>query len=106
MRRAHAFVFPSIVEGFGLVLLESMAAGLPILATKNTGAPDIITDNKEGFLVPIRDADAIAERLTRLHADENARQEMGLFALRRAEELNWNLFEERAADLVAAAVAN
>ena len=51
-RRSDVFVFPSINEGFGLVLLEAMASGLPVVAVKDTGADDCVIDGKEGVIVP------------------------------------------------------
>ncbi len=104
MDRAHAFVFPSLIEGFGLVLLEAMSAGLPVITTPHTAGPDILTDGREGFIVPIRDADAIAERLHRLHDDEATRQVMGRAALARAREASWGRYEELIRMLLAEAV--
>ncbi|MFM6247172.1 MAG: glycosyltransferase family 4 protein, partial [Dolichospermum sp.] len=60
---ASVFVFPSLIEGFALVLLEAMACGIPIITTPNTAGPDIITDGVEGFIIPIRDVEAIKEKL-------------------------------------------
>jgi glycosyltransferase involved in cell wall biosynthesis len=62
-RTANIFCLPSIEEGLALVLGEALAFGLPIIATCNTGAEDIITDGIEGYIVPIRDAEAIRQRL-------------------------------------------
>jgi glycosyltransferase involved in cell wall biosynthesis len=59
-RTHHLFVLPSLVEGFGLVYVEALAEGLPILCTTNTGGPDVIEDGVEGFIVPPGDAEAIA----------------------------------------------
>lgn len=89
MRQHHVFVFPSLFEGFGLVLPEAMACGLPIIATPHTAAPDLITEGSEGFVVPIRSADAIAEKLTILAEDEDQRQAMGAAALKRARDITW-----------------
>ena len=70
------FVFPSLFEGFGLVLLEAMAMGLPMITTAHTAGPDLLEDGKEGFIVPIRSAEAIAEKLTWLSAHrETGRRE-------------------------------
>ena len=51
---ADLFVFPSVAEGFGQVLLESLASGLPILSTTHTAAPDLIDSGVEGFIVEPR----------------------------------------------------
>ncbi len=59
----NVFVFPSLVEGFGLVLLEAMACSIPVITTPNTAGPDIITDGLERFIIPIRDIEALKEKL-------------------------------------------
>ncbi len=101
MRTHHVLVFPSLVEGFGLVLTEAMANGLPFIATTHTAAPELISaDGAEGFVVPIRDPDAIAERLTFLYENEDRRLEMAEAAKRRAAELSWRRFEETVSELV------
>jgi glycosyltransferase involved in cell wall biosynthesis len=97
MRQHHVFVFPSLFEGFGLVLLEAMACGLPIVATPHTAAPDLITDGREGFIVPIRSAGTIAEKLTLLADDENRRQSMAASALLRAGEITWDSYRHKMA---------
>jgi glycosyltransferase involved in cell wall biosynthesis len=60
---ADLFVFPTIEDGFGLVLTQAKAAGLPILTTENCAGPDLVTDGRDGWIVPIRDAQALADRL-------------------------------------------
>jgi glycosyltransferase involved in cell wall biosynthesis len=100
MTQAHVFVFPSIVEGFGMVLFEAMAAGLPVITTPNTAAPDIMTDGREGYIVPIRDPDAIAARLAGMYADEAARQGMAEAALTRAAASSWRLYEDGISDVL------
>jgi glycosyltransferase involved in cell wall biosynthesis len=105
MTHGHVFVFPSIVEGFGMVLYEAMAAGLPVITTPHTAGPDIMTDGREGFIVPIRDPDAIAERLTLLYEDEARRQEMAAAALARAARSGWETYEARIAQLIETVLA-
>ena len=92
MSRHHVFVFPSLFEGFGLVLLEAMACGLPIIATPHTAAPDLITENREGNIVPIRDPEAIASRLLTLAGDEERRFAMGRAAMLRAADFTWEKY--------------
>lgn len=90
---AHdVFVFPSLFEGFGLVLLEALAMGLPIVTTPHTAGPDLITDGVEGFIVPIRSADAIAEKLLRLRDDGEMRREMSRRASARARQFTWEAY--------------
>ena len=66
---ADILVFPTLCDGFGFVLLEALSAGLPVIATSNSGAPNIIRDGVEGYIIPAGDADAIADRLERLIMD-------------------------------------
>jgi starch synthase len=66
---ASVFCLPSIEEGLALVLGEALSFGLPIIATENTGADDIITDGREGFIVPIRDSKSILKKLQLLADD-------------------------------------
>ena len=60
---ADVFVFPTIEDGFPLTLAQAQASALPILSTVNCSAPDIVTENETGWLLPIRTADAFVERL-------------------------------------------
>jgi glycosyltransferase involved in cell wall biosynthesis len=102
---AHdVFVFPSLFEGFGLVLLEAMAMGLPIVTTPHTAGPDLIADGVEGYIVPIRSAAAIVERLERLRREPELRQAMGARARARAAEFTWESYERRLAAGVRAAL--
>ncbi len=92
---AHdAFVFPSLFEGFGLVLLEAMAMGLPIITTPHTAGPDLITDGVEGFIVPIRSSRDIADRLDLLRRNPGLRADMSDRAQLRAREFTWEQYGE------------
>ncbi|MDX2473875.1 MAG: glycosyltransferase family 4 protein [Candidatus Krumholzibacteria bacterium] len=70
-------VVASQAEPFGLVTLEAMAAGVPVVATNTGGSPEILTDGAEGFLVSPGDVDQLADRLTRLLKSQNLRRDMG-----------------------------
>jgi len=74
------------------------------VTTPHTAGPDIMTDGREGFIVPIRDADAIAARLAALDADEDRRRRMGAAALARARAMRWAAYERRITDLLAEVV--
>lgn len=99
-QNADLFVFPSIGEGFGQVLLESLASGLPVLATSHTAAPDLIEDGVQGFVVEPREPEQLAGRIVWAaeHRDELA--EMGRQARVRAEFFTWRRFREASAEAV------
>ncbi len=80
------FVFPSLEEGLGISLLEAMACGLPAVASRVGGIPDLIRNENEGLLVPPGDADALAKAVLRLMKDEKLREKLGGNARRRAEK--------------------
>jgi glycosyltransferase involved in cell wall biosynthesis len=60
MSRSHVMVLPSVEEGLALVQAQAMASGCPMIETYNTGAEDLFSDGQEGYIVPIRDAGALA----------------------------------------------
>ena len=94
-RSAHVFVLPTLIEGMPLVVLEAMACGLPVIVTAN-GPADIVRDGIDGFIVPERDDEAIAERLDHLHRHPELRREMGRQAALRALDFSWDAYAERA----------
>jgi glycosyltransferase involved in cell wall biosynthesis len=72
--QADVFVFPTLSDGFGIVLAEAAAAGLPIVSTPNCG--DVVDDGKNGFVAPPRDAEALADRIQRIVEDRQLRSAM------------------------------
>ncbi len=100
MRQHDVLVFPSLFEGFGLVLLEALSQGLPVIATPHTAAPDLITHGKEGFLVPIRDSVAITECLETLLRQPELRKAMRMASLAKAEQLPWQHYRKQLAQSV------
>jgi glycosyltransferase involved in cell wall biosynthesis len=92
---ADVFVMPSLVEGFGLTALEAMSCGLPVVLSTNTFGSDIVTDGQDGYIVPIRDADAIAYRLRHLYEHESSRLALARRARATAERYQWQDFGDR-----------
>ena len=80
------FAFPSFGEGFGLALLEAMAWGKPIVASRVMAIPEIVLDGETGFLMPPSDPAGLARALLRLLGDEALRLRMGAAGRRRVEE--------------------
>ncbi len=83
-RWADLFAAPSRYEGFGIVYLEAMAHGLPVIASRAGGAKDLVTHGRDGFLVPPSSPRAIAATLKRLCADRASVAQLGKAAGRRA----------------------
>lgn len=86
---ADVFVFPSLSDPWGLVLNEAMAFGLPVVTTPAPGAVyDLVTDGWNGFVVPPKDAVALAESMKELAADPIRRAEMGHRSLERIADFD------------------
>jgi len=76
-RNAQFFVLPSDEEGLGIVILEAMASGLPVVSTRCGGPETIVLDGETGLLTPVGDAQALADAMTQLIEDPGLRQRMG-----------------------------
>jgi glycosyltransferase involved in cell wall biosynthesis len=77
--QAHLFVLPTISDGFGITQLEAMAHGLPVITTPNCGR--VVTDGRDGFIVPARDSEALAGAIARLNDDRSLLRAMSFNAL-------------------------
>jgi glycosyltransferase involved in cell wall biosynthesis len=95
MGRHDVLLLPSIFEGFGLVITEALSQGIPVIATDHTCAPDLIESGREGYIVPIRSSDIIAEKLMRLHDNPDLLEEMKTHALRRASDQNMEIYSQQ-----------
>ncbi|MGQ9630358.1 MAG: glycosyltransferase family 4 protein [bacterium] len=93
--RASVFVLPSLEDGFGKVVTEAMACGLPVVVSENTGAKDVVEEGVSGFIVPIRDVESLKERILYFYENRGRCLEMGRAARRRAEEQSWSLYQRR-----------
>ena len=76
-RKADIFVFPTHNETFGLVLLEAMQYGVPVISTNEGGVPDIVKHGENGFLCPKKDASSLAIHIEKLLVDKGLRERMG-----------------------------
>lgn len=94
-RSSSVLVLPSHSDGWGMVVLEAMACGLPVIVTDATGASMVITDGVDGHVVPVADAGAVAGRLAELRADPRAAQAMGAAARTTALDHSWARYGDR-----------
>ena len=83
------FLFPSFFEGFGKAFLEAMARGLCVIAADNGGAKDVITNGRDGLLVPTGDVEAMARACIDILASEGRREAMSREAASRARQYTW-----------------
>ncbi|MEA5448118.1 glycosyltransferase family 4 protein [Leptolyngbya sp. CCNP1308] len=97
---ANIFVFPSLVEGFGLVQLEAMACGIPVITTPNAAGLDLITEGVDGFIVPIRDSNTLQEKLAWCHQHPKELAKMGLAARKKAEAFTWIAYQQKLTDKI------
>jgi glycosyltransferase involved in cell wall biosynthesis len=91
--QADLFVLPSLSEGMALSHLEAMAAGLPVIATPNCGS--VVRDGIDGFIVPVRDWEALAMRIEEIVSDRALRDWMSRNARQRAQEFSLARYGER-----------
>lgn len=84
LRRADVFVHPARWEGFGLVVLEAMLAGLPVVASRVSALPELVADGETGLLVPPDDPNALASAVVRLLGDRQLAARLGEAGLARA----------------------
>ena len=84
-RAFDIFAFPTFGEGFGLVLLEAMTLGKPVVASKVMAIPEIVLEGETGLLVPPNDSDALSQALLKLMSDPNLCQQFGIAGRQRVE---------------------
>lgn len=97
-KQADLFVFPSLFDGFGQVILEAMASGLPVIATTNSGGPDVIQDGENGFVVPIRNVEVLKEKILYIYENSDIASNMGVMSRQIAIDYNWQRYEKQLAD--------
>lgn len=94
--QANVFVLPSIEEGLAMVQLQAMACGLPLIVTTNTGGEDIVRDDIDGFIIPIRDVEKLKEKILFFYENPDIAKKMGENAKERAKlSFTWHDYGEK-----------
>lgn len=84
-------VQPSVSEGFGIEVLEAMAHGRPVIVSEGAGSSDVVFNGDDGFIIPIRNPNAIAEKIDILKNDKNLLNWMSMNARKKALEYDWDI---------------
>jgi glycosyltransferase involved in cell wall biosynthesis len=98
MREHDVFVFPSLFEGFGMVITEAMSQGVPVITTDRTAGPDVIQDGVDGWIVPAGSAIAIKEVLYGILEKPELLEQFGLAAQQKAQTRPWSVYGQEMAD--------
>lgn len=94
--QCDVMVLPTLTEGFARVIFESMASGLPVITTPNSGGEDIINNGENGFIIPIRDSKSIVEKIVYLIENPDVSITMGLKARNTVENgYSWEDYGDR-----------
>lgn len=101
---ADVFLHCSVTETFGLVVLESMASGVPVVARDEGGPSDIVRHGKSGYLVAPHDLEGFAQRVMDIAADRSLRERLGVEARKQACEATWEKINSRVAWKMAEAI--
>jgi len=97
--QGSVFVLPSLADGFGMVVLQAMACGLPVIVTDKVGASEVVEDGVTGFVIESGNVDALKEKIQYLYDHESKREEMGKAAAARvATSFSWEDYGSRLAD--------
>jgi glycosyltransferase involved in cell wall biosynthesis len=101
MGEHDVFVFPSLFEGFGLVITEAMSQGVPVITTDRTAGPDIISDGVDGWLVAAGSSTAIQEVFLKIIATPELVEQYGTAAQQKAKTRPWSVYGQEMTEALA-----
>lgn len=97
---ADVFVNPTLADGFGMVIAEAMANGLPVIASKNSAGPDLIKDNLDGMLINAGDKEDLKAKMIWCYENQNELSKMGLKAAAKAKSYTWQDYRNTLANTI------
>lgn len=92
MREQDVLVFPSLFEGFGLVITEAMSQGTPVITTNRTAGPDLITHGENGWLIDAGSTDTLQAAIEELIFKPSVIAEVGHAAMETASKRTWDVY--------------
>ncbi len=100
INKSHVFVLPSIEEGFATVILQATAAGCPVIVSENTGASEFVKNNTVGYSVPIRNSEAITNKLEILAGSKILLNELSQKAEKTMQDNTWSHYVDQLDELI------
>ena len=100
MQQADVLVLPSVFEGFGLVIVEAMATGLPVITSTHSCGPEVIREAVDGFVLRPDDVDGLAQKIAWCAEHRTQLTEMGRSAHEQAKKFSWDAHRERLKQLL------
>ncbi|HEV7329745.1 MAG TPA: glycosyltransferase family 4 protein [Flavisolibacter sp.] len=100
MQQHDVFVFPSLFEGFGLVITEAMSQGTPVITTERTAGPDLINDGENGWIVESGSTEALIQKLSSLLSTPRLLKDAGMAAMETASKRPWETYGDELAQAI------
>ena len=100
MQEHDVFVFPSLFEGFGLVITEAMSQGVPVITTDRTAGPDIIKHGEDGWIVPAGSTEGVKEVFEEILEKPEILKKYGMAAQNKAQTRPWSVYSQEMADAI------
>lgn len=100
LSEADVFVFPSYLDSWAMVVVEAMAAGLPVIVTKNTGARDVVQNNENGFVIDIDDKEILKDKILHFYQNRYEIERMGKNAAASIQPYTWNNYYDSMNEII------
>lgn len=94
-QQGSVFVFPSVEDGFGMVVTEAMACGVPVIISDNTGARDVVRHGENGFVVPTYEVEPLKNQILQIYRHPELARDLGVEARKTAEANTWDHYSEK-----------
>ena len=90
--KSDLFILNSIEDGFGMVIPQAMACGLPIICTENTGGSEMVDNEINGYILPIKDTNKLKNKISEFYYNSSKLKKFSNNALKKAQDLSWDFY--------------